>query len=522
MIDGKRKIPLKLSEFVQKFMFLDGRPISFDDCQYIVPVYDTPHTSVLLMSGRQVAKSVSIAMKAVSLCAINPNFDILIVHPTQNQSDDFAKQKLIHAINSPFIKKLRFTGKYVYDRIFYKRFNNNSSITLRSCHRSGDRVRGISANATMVDELQDILAEEIPVILETLSGKRVDRKYQLYAGTPKTHQHSIQQYWEESTQNEWMIKCSCGFWNRPGIENVQEQGLSCKKCGKLINPANGQYVSFNRDGTIDGYRMPQIITSFVPWKYNKDGYVDPLSIWHKFKTYPESLFYNEVLGLPYDNATQPITALEIKACCLPDRRNMSHVPDLLRQTPLVAGIDWGNYGPGTTVLVIGGVWKHKIHVVYIKRFMGKANELVENEIYAICRAMGVKVANADFRGGWGPNINMRRWMQHQFCTTDYATAPGSSRMTVSDKTGSIIVNRTGYISEVLSAIKLRQYAFPRWEDWEPFSKDFTNVFVDVDKTGAIKYDHRPDKPDDALHALLYMTVGLERVYGTKLVGNVVS
>ena len=93
-----------------------------------------------------------------------------------------------------------------------KRFANGSLIHFRSAHLSPDRVRGITADQLAIDEIQDILADHIPVILETISHSNY--KYQIYAGTPKTYENTLQQQWEKTTQCEFLIKCDgCNKYN---------------------------------------------------------------------------------------------------------------------------------------------------------------------------------------------------------------------------------------------------------------------------------------------------------------------
>ena len=89
---------------------------------------------------------------------------------------------------------------------------------MRYAFLNADRVRGIPADMVCIDEIQDVLTDNIPVIEECVSHSSF--KYKLYAGTPKSLDNTLESLWvEDSTQNEWVVPCdSCGggdyrHWN---------------------------------------------------------------------------------------------------------------------------------------------------------------------------------------------------------------------------------------------------------------------------------------------------------------------
>jgi len=117
----------------------------------------------------------------------------------------------------------------------------------------------ISGNC--IDEIQDILTDNIPVIRECLSHSSY--KKEVYSGTPKTTSNAIEYYWDLSSKNEWMVKCQwCNYWNMLGMDNIGKNSIICQKCGKPLNPRIGQWVTMNAEGTWEGFRIPQLM---VPW-----------------------------------------------------------------------------------------------------------------------------------------------------------------------------------------------------------------------------------------------------------------
>ena len=91
---------------------------------------------------------------------------------------------------------------------------------MRYAFLNADRARGIPAYALFIDELQDILGDNIPVIEQCLSHAPEQWKQYVYAGTPKSLDNIIETYWSShSTQNEWVVPHDCKggeggrFWN---------------------------------------------------------------------------------------------------------------------------------------------------------------------------------------------------------------------------------------------------------------------------------------------------------------------
>jgi hypothetical protein len=360
-----------LSELTETLLYLKGKRFSYDGYEFFREIYDSPAQSKILKCARQVAKSTFVGNIVAILGAAIPHFVSLYVAPTENQVSTFGKQKLDPTlVHSPEFKKLWYT-KNVTKQAMHKKLSNGSDILLRSCFLSADSIRGISADLVALDEIQDLLTDNIPVIRECMT--RSEYKYMLMTGTPKTNQHAIEFYWNKSTQKEWLVKCvSCNKWNVLGIENVQPKGLSCSSCSAFLDPTRGEWVNthLRDDLTIEGWRIPQIMVPWIPWS-GSEG-----SIWDKYTTYSKAKFYNEVLALPFDDASCPITVDELMATC---DENLTMVTDrssrpALQAMCLSAGIDWGTgeEGKSFTVLNIGGFLPDgRFVIVFSKRYDGQ-------------------------------------------------------------------------------------------------------------------------------------------------------
>jgi len=497
----QENLPLKIkpSVLAEKILKLNGKPFSLQGREYLRKIHDGNFKNVLLRTGRQVEKSTTLAVHMITRAILIPYFTALYITPSSKQTRMFSAQKL-----NPFIKTSDFIQKYFVDknctdRVFEKSFSNGSRIVLDYVFLTADRVRGISADALYLDEIQDIMSDHIPVIEETLSHSRY--KFRIYAGTPKRYQNPIERLWESSSQTEWVVKCeSCNHWNVLGEKNVRKEGLSCARCGKLLDVRVGEWVNMRESYTFKGIRIPQLIASWMDWG----------EIWRKYLEYPTAKFYNEVLGLPYEDAARPITQEDILNACEPRPMVFSYDPGVFKGEPLFLGIDYApaSFGEQTayTVVAIGGFVGDTFKVVYLKRYKGVESDLsfVVEDVAALARKFKVARVGADWGvGSGGANQFLRRALGSPDKVIEFYYSGSQKQLVTWDwKGGRFVLNRTEAMSHVMLKIKTRKITFPRWSDFSEFAADFLNIYQDFSETtGRVLFDH--DGPDDAFHAVLY-------------------
>ena len=224
--------------------------------------------------------------------------------------------------------------------------------------------RGIPADYVLIDEFQDILLENVPVIEECASHS--EYRFFTYSGTPKSLDNPLEFYYRRfSTQNEWAVPCkrhgvekdpSTWHWNILDEHNIGKKGLICDKCRKPISAADPdcQWAALNPKPNVErpfeGFRIPQLM---VPW-------IDWADILDKQRKYSRSKFYNEVLGLSYDSGVRPLTQADVKDNCNPklSMRYYKKVAEKYKaQMPVFMGLDWGCHDEETRVLTENG-WKY--------------------------------------------------------------------------------------------------------------------------------------------------------------------
>ena len=357
-------------------------PFYFENRRYLKLPYDTQSKRVLLKCGRQVEKSTMLGNKCLSYSAIISAFNTLYVSPTNLQTKTFSQDRLREPVETSERLKAWTTSK-LSDNVFLKKFVNRSQITLRYAYHNADRVRGIPADFILVDEVQDIITDNLPVIEECASHSAY--KLFLYSGTPKSLDNPLEKYWtEQSTQNEWVVPCerhgvpgdpSTWFWNILGESNMGTEGLICSKCGgpiKSMHP-NSQWASMNPSvfqklkQPFEGYRIPQLMVPWLDWHELLD----------KRTKQSQAVFHNEVLGLSYDSGTRPLTRQDV--------------------------ID-NSY----TVLSLGAYIGEMFTIFYVHRFEGPEMEpqVQLDLIETIIKNWNVRVVGTDYGGGFDRNDHL--------------------------------------------------------------------------------------------------------------------
>lgn len=347
-------------------------PFSYEGRPYLRKIYDSPSKRTLLKCGRQVEKSTSLGNRMLAYACIVPNFKVLYVSPSQSQTVDFSKERIGDTIAvSPRVAA--YTTTKMSHSIYHKKFVNHSQIKFRFAFLSAARIRGIPADFVAIDEVQDVLTENIPVIEQCASHS--EYKIFSYSGTPLTMDNTLEHYWMNfSTQNEWVVPCERHGTNRPGTWHwnilgekcIGRYGPICDACGSPIDVSHprAQWASLQKPDPEDpsdpivfeGFRIPQIM---VPWKLSDEGWREVLIDQRRFG---RKQFFNEVLGMSYDSGDRPVTRAHVKNCCDQSGQivhsRLEEFAKLSHRQPVYAGLDWGCHDDQTRILTKARGWQH--------------------------------------------------------------------------------------------------------------------------------------------------------------------
>lgn len=487
---------------------------SFDQRPYLRRIYDTPHRRTLLMCGRQVEKSTTLGNKSFAYACLIPHFKVIYVSPSSTQTKEFSKTRLKETMETCPVIKAWFPERLT-DNVFEKMSINRSKITLRYAFLNADRVRGLSGDMIEIDEFQDIILDNIPVIEESASHSPF--KFFSYSGTPKSLDNPMQYYWDTySTQNEWAVPCEAHgtpknpgswHWNILGEKNIGVNYLICDRCGRQINPLHprAQWVQTGKPDeryeTFEGYRIPQLMVPWIEWS----------NIITKHKQYPRAKFFNEVLGQSFDSGQRPLTREDVVDNC---DSKMKLTPDYVKElqqrllsSHIYAGIDWGQDSTNSyTVIALGAYIDGFFRIFFLHRFTGPESEpkVQIEKIKRIIKSFNVRRAGADYGGGFWPNDELlrtygsRRILRYQY---------SSPRTFVKwdERLGRFLVHKSEVMSAIFNAIKRRSvFRFPRWKDFStPYATDMLAIFSEYnEKSRMTEYKKSPNTTDDTMHAIV--------------------
>lgn len=374
----KTFIPL-LSIFTMK-----GAPLTLDLHYQFAPLFNVVYPrQQTIMSGRQVGKTWQLATSSVIRGAFIPFYDILHIQPRDEQRTRYHTtilKPLIESspLNSALIKKTQLS------KVLLKQFKSKSFLYLGTAYASAGALRGLSGCAqVIVDQEADIQYEFVPIIKEVMSAN-INHGYTIFAGTPTTTDTTCGIIWSQSSQAEWIIKCThCNYFNIPNPEQdlqkmIGDKGLICAKCGRQVSPINGGYVHAipERQFSFPGYHISQPIH---PLHLLKDPNTGQPKKWYdlldKIHRYSKLTLYNEVYGWPYDQSINPLT--------LKDLVNAQHdikietIQDIARirhnYRCLALSVDWdggGALSESYTVAAVVGLRNdsNRLDVLYGKRW----------------------------------------------------------------------------------------------------------------------------------------------------------
>ncbi len=505
----KKRIVLERSEFAEKFLYLNGQPFSLKDYPHMIDIYNSDSDEIVMHFSRQTAKSTTLANICVTRAATTPYFKILYISPSRDQTQVFSRDRVSPVIeSSPFIKDF-YTSPILVQNVFTKQFLNGSMVYMRYAGHDADRIRGLSADMNLFDEVQDLKADVIPVIQETVSRSLF--KKHMYVGTPKTSRSTLAKYWRDSSENEYIVKCNhCNHWNILGEDNIGLDGLICEKCGKRLRLADsvGEWVSTysgNNIPPIDGFRVCALHFAEAPWvNWKKD-------ILQKRERTSKQVFLNETLALEYDAGSMPITEMQLQACC-EDREMNLELTRLEESYETVLGIDYGPINSENSFTTVSVVQKRldKFYVLYMKKFTGKEADysFIHKEVPRLMKQWNCIFIAADHGMGEASNSEIRSKVGNEKVIAFLHNKSQKKPIDYNKNIGVYILNRSANMDVLFSYLKQRKILFPNWQTTKPFAEDILNIRLEYAEDEQ-SYSYANEGPDDFFHATLYAVVALD-------------
>jgi hypothetical protein len=522
-----------MSDVAQRLLWLDGAPFSLADYPMYRAIYDGRFKSTLMMCGRQVAKSTSLANFIITESVSIPFFKEYYLSPTKEQTLTFSNLRVGKTLAySPLVKK-HFQSPEHSDRVLHRSYTNGSENGFTYACDDADRARGFSADRVLYDEFQDMLYDAVvPVVNACLKNSKY--RYETYAGTPKSMEASIQYLWERSTQSEWVMKCSsCGKYNFVvSDKSLGKHGPICLNCGTVLNPRFGQWVDMKvtRPGDtalIKGFHIPRLIMpSDVPIA-NPGKEADAQSRWddilRDYGLHSPARFRNEVLGVSDAIGQRLISLEELMALC-GNRGGLHRTPQhgskhMEGVTMAVAGVDWtggGQAGISRTVLWVWGYVpaEQRLKVLYYRVYPNNNAVSDVKDIAEVCNNFNVALVVGDAGEGNLPNSMLREALgAHRTTAVQYGSQKTAMTWNGVDR---FMLDRTTMIDNYIMLLKKQGVLYEDYPVMRVAIEDVLNVYEEVTLSGKKVWRHSPQLPDDCLHAQIFGWLALKiRLADTK-------
>lgn len=515
--------PHRRSHVAESLLYLDGRPFRFDDYPFALAIYDVEEPEILLKTGRQVSKSTTCANLMIIDSAREPHFKTLYITPSRKQTSQFSNTRLSKIIHhSPTIKK-KLVSPDLTNNVFLQVFTNGAELSLSYAIDDPDRIRGITADRDLVDEVQDILYDAvIPVVKECMANSEFG--HIMYSGTPKSMENTIEYLWQKSSKTEWIMKCeSCGSWNFvESPKSIGLKGIVCLKCHAYLNPRNGIWYDFQPNYSDDpklgikGFHisqpmLPKNVESPERWK----------RLLQKMESYSETKFKNEVLGVSDAIGSRLLSLEDLTSLCEDYFVDLPIHPDQMKGIrATVGGIDWSGQGADyvsrTVIWIFGLTQDYKFKTLYFKIMKGENPVEDVNEIIDIIQACNCQVVVGDAGEGAHANAFVRDAIgKHRMFQAQYGSFQKMLRWNRKDR---YLVDRTAAIDSFMIQLKRQGVIFPNVRQMATPIQDILNEYEETTQVGTMSggrrvWRHAPSAPDDCLHAQIFAWFAMKILQG---------
>lgn len=491
---------------------------------------------LIVISGRQEGKSMSLSRSEFFDLASFDNLQMLYVAPLQEQTRRYSDLYASEAIRScPLLQKLQQksmlsvldSDSKIIKATGHQSFANGSGIQFTYAKDSGDRIRGVMADRIDFDEIQDQSGDVIPIVQESLTSS--EWGCSRYTGTAKTTENLIETKWQKSSQCEWVMKCQhCGTWALPTLEGkvlnmIQADGMHCLHCGKRLDVSKGKWIAAypDRMNSFRGYHIPQVVCPFI---------VDNPNNWdkllHKLMNGVLSTFIQENLGISYSVGQRLLTMADIRRqCVLPSTKTLQEELKInpARYSFIVAGIDWGGaeLTSFTVITVIGIRPNGRIDVLWARRYRGFDPDEQMTDIAKICRFYRCMAVAADAGMGLDKNQILAKRFSLPLVQMQYTRQLklfGRNQSTGRTNTVQCwTIDKVMALDVLFMAIKNRRIFFPKEENFvDTYTPDLLSPYESTTEVGGIThrlYLRNESQPDDFCHALCFASMCAMKLMG---------
>lgn len=450
------------------------KPFSFDKREYLIPLYRDNSQRIIIVKSRQMEITEYAVNMLLYWCLKRPGIYVY-TQPTLSKVARFSKDRLRKQILRSKVLK-QFLGECDVKRIEF----GESIIYLYCAYGEMDTLRGIPADAVIMDEVQDMNIGALAVAEEMLSHSDFKRMWLI--GTPKEAGSKFEELWNLSDKKEW------------------------DKEKKMWIPTN-----VDRETFYSGYHITQ--------KLALGNWMTEEEIERKRKTYTKQRFVNEVLGEFYSGVGRPVSFEDIWKCFTPFIRKGV----LEKGRNYYAGIDWGVGKKAYTVFTLLSPYPKEppdtyyYDVVYIQRIdYPEVMQHVE-ECKRLIQKFNPIAVGCDIGMAYVQNQELFKTFGSIIVNIQYINRPEKVFETSPSTFGTFVkVDRTTYIDLLYD--KISKQLLRIYDESDSDMKDWiiNNLLAEYPEFEELpsgrrikKWVHDSEQTDDLLHSIIYAMIAFE-------------
>jgi hypothetical protein len=373
-----------LGDWICKYTKLDGKPFSFVDHEFQLPILgDTAQTSIIIKPA-QIGMSELAYRWAVAACCVEDNFTVIYTFPSAGDAEKNNKTRIDPMIAaSPELQRLVNPNM---NNSEVKQFGENSFLFFKGTF-SATQALSTPANAVVHDEFDKSDTTQASVYISRLQHK--PHKLRKIFSTPTIENFGVSK--EAETSNRYRHISSCSHCNHmflpdyfkdvvvPGFNGTKEEikknnlhtlnwrqaHLVCPRCGKdpELHHTRQRFVCENSAESHEAntwycspFSAPNIIS--IPYL------VQASTTFTRF-----SEFKNQTLGITGEEANESILATDIEAAIINTEIVDSTNHIMGSDMGILCHICIGRYGVDNEILIV-----HR-EVVHYTSFEVRVREL---------------------------------------------------------------------------------------------------------------------------------------------------
>tara|TARA_Y100000310_G_scaffold473_1_gene545 strand:- start:10086 stop:11798 length:1713 start_codon:yes stop_codon:yes gene_type:complete len=321
---------LAFSPYCKKFAFVRNRPFSFNNCDYLIPIYEEPHPYEIFRKAAQVRISTKVILEAIWL-ADKYGAKILYYLATDKDAFGFSNDRIKPIIDdSNHFKNLLDERDGGVDNVGMKHLAKGTFYCRGLYTRTN--VKSVDADVLILDELDEADQDNRRFAYDRILAS--DLQYVRELSQPSIPDYGVDEKFDKTDQRYYHLKCpSCGDYTCLDLDHISAEGRlvprhileisegmrslfssdqqyyrACKHCQKPLDMAQGEWVALypSREER-RGYHLSQLFR-----QQPMIGHADPADwimeeILSARKTSEKLRTAISILGYPYAGERAPIT-----------------------------------------------------------------------------------------------------------------------------------------------------------------------------------------------------------------------